>query len=88
MEGVSAPDIVKLITEQVFPVILTFRYRPRQKSLTSPRSTARIEFVDGTSRVIPVNEMTVQGVINFIWATGNLFLNLKMVPCFPVVIIL
>merc|ERR550532_3959452 len=72
----EAPQIVNLIQTSGFPLTITFRYRPpasrrSRLSIKSPRSTARIEFVDGTSRLIPMHDMTVKAVIDFIWATGD-----------------
>jgi len=69
----DAPNIVKLIQTSPFPLILSFQFRkkPQRPSMRSPRSTARIEFVDGSNRLIPMNDMTVKQVVDFIWATGE-----------------
>jgi len=64
-----------LIQRSPFPLTLSFHLgfrNPKQRpSMRSPRSTARIEFVDGSNRLIPMNDMTVRAVIDFIWATGD-----------------
>merc|ERR1719471_2192126 len=68
----DAPNIVNLIQTSPFPLTLSFQFRKRKQrpSMRSPRSTARIEFVDGSNRLIPMNDMTVKQVVDFIWATG------------------
>jgi len=69
----DAPDIVSLIQNSKFPLTISFMYKPKKvrPSIRSPRSTARIEFPDGTNQLIPMNEMTVKAVTDFLWVTGH-----------------